>query len=84
MFRGGLHEGACYVSFSGGSLKDGSDIRLVQRGITYNSIRPAAACRIMSASSEVTQPFSSMSASGTYSPLTAIRSVIAASAEVKP
>ncbi len=74
MFRGGLHEGGCWVSFSGGSLKDESDIRSVQMGTIYNSIRPAAACRIMSASSEVTQPFSSMSASASQPPLNAISS----------
>ncbi|MEA1893760.1 MAG: hypothetical protein U9N36_00880 [Euryarchaeota archaeon] len=38
-------------------------------GATYNSIRPAAACRIMSASSEVTRP----------SPLTSAAASVASS-----
>lgn len=63
-------------------LKDEFDIRSARMGATYNSILPAAACAIMRASSEVTQLFLSTSASGTYLPLTAIRSAIAASAEV--
>ncbi|HDN65122.1 MAG TPA: hypothetical protein ENF23_02320 [Methanosarcinales archaeon] len=55
-FRGVLHEGACHVSFSGGYLKDESDIRLVWMGTTCNPIRPAAACMIVRALSEVTHP----------------------------
>ncbi len=51
-----MHEGACYVSFSGGSLKDRSDTRSVWMGTTYNSIRPATDCMIIRASSEVMRP----------------------------
>ncbi|MEA1895903.1 MAG: hypothetical protein U9N36_12070 [Euryarchaeota archaeon] len=36
---------------------------------TYNSIRPAAACMIMSASRDVTQPFPPISAPSRHSPL---------------
>lgn len=55
-------------------MKDESDIRSVQMGTSYNSIRPAAACMIMRASSEVTQAISSMSASSSQLPLDVVES----------